>query len=397
VAGVIDMEQAHNETIHTSNAPDHPGINYIRTEDALRLIYAAIEQANDAIVITTADVEPPGPRIVYANPAFTQMTGYSAEELIGNSPRILQGPQSSRVELDRVRQALARGEAYHGEIVNYRKDGSTYILTWHMDPVRDTDGTITHWVAIQRDITAAKAAEVERIRLFEQTQAAIRVRDELLMIVSHELKTPLTSLMGYTHILQRQRIAADQEQRAIQVIAKQAQRLNTLIDAMLDLERLETGTLRLDHQPVDLRALAEAVVVEYHALLKSQQTLTLTGSSGPLIVQGDQFRLRHVLQHLLQNAIMYSPSDGNIDVVLTQQGEHACMVVQDQGIGIPAAALPYVFERFHRGSNVNPLQVSGFGVGLYIVHEIVTRHGGTVTVDSVEGQGSTFTICLPLV
>jgi PAS domain S-box-containing protein len=384
------------------NLVDQGDLDMISMEDgeALRLIYAAVQHVNDAVLITTGDIDPPGPRILYVNPAFTKMTGYSPEEVVGNTPRMFQGPQSDRSVLDRVRQALERGESFRGEIVNYRKDSSGYLLDWQIDPVRDPAGTITHWVAIQRDITSLKAAEKERAQLLQEAQAAIRVRDELLTAVSHELRTPLTSLVGYTYLLQRERTtagrAAAQAQRAVQVIAGQVQRLNALIELLLDLERLQTGTLQLTNQLVDLRMLTEQVVAEYQLLLRPQQRLTLVNQPERLVVQGDELRLRHVLQQLVQNAIAYSPGGGAITLNLIRQGDEVHIVVHDEGVGVPQAAQAHLFERFYRAPNVDSLQASGFGIGLYVVHEIVTRHGGTVAVDSTEGHGSTFTVRLPL-
>lgn len=153
-----------------------------------RLFRVATEAAGEAILITTPDLEPPGPLIVYANPAFTRLTGYTREEAVGRSPRFLQGPKTERGTLDRLRADLAAGRSFHGEAVNYRKDGSTYLIDWLITPMRDEAGDITHWIAIQRDITdlrqkegrLRKAAEHQTLLLGElqhrvmSTLAAVR-------------------------------------------------------------------------------------------------------------------------------------------------------------------------------------------------------------------------------
>ncbi|WP_336492097.1 HWE histidine kinase domain-containing protein [Methylobacterium nigriterrae] len=125
----------------------------------LKLLQAAIEATNEAILITSAEINEPGPRIEYANPAFTRMSGYEPHEVIGRSPRLLQGRKTERAVLDRIRKALTEGEAYQGEATNYRKDGSTYFVEWLITPVRVADGRIAHWVSVQRDITERRAAE----------------------------------------------------------------------------------------------------------------------------------------------------------------------------------------------------------------------------------------------
>ncbi len=372
---------------------------HLSLDDSIQLVSTAVEQVSDAILITTADLNLPGPQIVYANPAFTDITGYTLREIQGQTPRILQGPESNRAELDRVRQTLERGDTYEGEIVNYRKDGSSYILQWRITPVHDKNGMITHWVSVQRDVTAQKQAEAERERLYHQAQTALRVRDELLTIVAHELRTPLTSLLGFTELLRKVRHADGvdpaQINRMTDTVIKQAQRIKLLIEEMLDLDRIGSGQLALAHQPVDIALVAEQVVAELQALRSPRQTLELERPDAPLTVMGDEIRLQHVLQQLLHNALVYSPRGGHIRMVLAEEDEGVRIAVEDQGIGIPPAALPHVWERFYRAPNIDPLHISGFGVGLYVVREIVRRHGGSVTADSIEGQGSTFTVCLP--
>jgi diguanylate cyclase (GGDEF)-like protein/PAS domain S-box-containing protein len=131
-----------------------------QVEGPIHLIEAAIQHVSEAVVITTTELDPPGPEIVYVNEGFCRMTGYAAEEVVGKTPRIFQGLKTDRVELDRLRQHLSRGEPFEGgEVINYRKDGSEYVLDWHIVPLRDDAGDITHWLAGQRDITKRKSLE----------------------------------------------------------------------------------------------------------------------------------------------------------------------------------------------------------------------------------------------
>ncbi len=147
-----------------------------RAEESLRLLGAAVEQSKEAIMITGADLALPGPQILFVNPAFTQMTGYTAAEVIGKTPRILQGPRTDQAVLTRLRQELGRGEVFAGETVNYRKDGTAFDLEWQIAPMRQSSGKITHFVAIQRDVTARKQAE-EALR---RQQTELRVLFDLM-------------------------------------------------------------------------------------------------------------------------------------------------------------------------------------------------------------------------
>ncbi|NBC17098.1 MAG: PAS domain S-box protein [Bacteroidetes bacterium] len=134
-------------------------------EQRLQLLAASVAEANEAVVITGAALKPPGPRIVFVNEAFTRMTGYSADEVLGETPRILQGPETDRAVLDRLKESLMRGEPYRGETVNYRKDGQPYTVEWSITPVEDEEGTITHYVSVQRDVTEKREAERQQARL----------------------------------------------------------------------------------------------------------------------------------------------------------------------------------------------------------------------------------------
>jgi PAS domain S-box-containing protein len=151
---------------------DHGDASPIRPD--LSVLLAAIEASGEAILITSADLEEPGPRIEYANAAFARMTGYDVREAIGRSPRFLQGPETEAAVLDSMRAALTAGEAFQGEAVNYRKDGSTYVVEWLITPVRDPDGSITRWVSAQRDVTERHAAEERQFLLVQELHHRVR-------------------------------------------------------------------------------------------------------------------------------------------------------------------------------------------------------------------------------
>jgi signal transduction histidine kinase len=166
---------------------------------------------------------------------------------------------------------------------------------------------------------------------------------------------------------------------------------------MLDSTRLEHGQLSIERAAVDLAALARQVVAEIQPTLDTgRHTIRLLAETQPLMVLGDMLRLEQVLQNLIGNAVKYSPGGGEIVVRLAQQDAQAHIEVHDTGIGIPAGALPQLFQRFYRAGNAGTQQISGMGIGLYVVREIVTLHGGTVAVESCEGAGSIFTVQLPL-
>lgn len=249
-----------------------------------------------------------------------------------------------------------------------------------------------------QELADCAALGIENARLFQATQEAVRTREVFLSVAAHELRTPLTSLMGHVFRLTRraaQDAASEHEQRSLRAITAQGDRLNALIEQLLDVSRLQLGTFTIQRRPLDLAALIGRVVDDLLPTLEQHQ-LVLHPSPEPLHIQGDAARLEQVLYNVLHNAIKYSPHGGAIDVRLSRTAEHALIAITDHGIGIPANDLPQLFQQFYRASNVDARRISGLGIGLYLVKGIIVQHGGTVDVESHEGAGSTFTVRLPL-
>jgi PAS domain S-box-containing protein len=253
-------------------------------------------------------------------------------------------------------------------------------------------------LTLVEDLAHRVALAIDNAHLYQEGQEAIRVRDQFLSIASHELKTPLTSLLGYARLLQglhQGTTITEREQRGMRIIAEQADRLSKLINALLDISRIRTGRLSIERSSVDLALLTQRVVEEVQIMLE-QHALYLTYPDEALVVEGDVLRLEQVLQNLIQNAIKYSPQGGDIHIRLQRQDNYAYVRVIDQGIGIPAEALAHMFQPFYRAPNTETQQIAGMGIGLFVVKEIVMLHGGEVDVVSHEDEGSTFIIRLPL-
>lgn len=232
-------------------------------------------------------------------------------------------------------------------------------------------------------------------------ETAVALRDEFLSIASHELRTPVAILLGNTQLLERLlagRVRQDTHVRqSFAAIERQLTRIQALIATMLDVSRIERGHLKIAHDPLDLVVLVQTVVDEVRATTQAHPIELVIPTDPPptIFVFGDSLRLEQVMFNLLQNAIKYSPDGGSIQVTVTHADEWASVVVADHGLGIAAEALPHLFERFYRAPAVRSEHISGLGIGLYIVHEIVTLHGGDVSVASEQGAGTTFTVRLP--
>ena len=252
----------------------------------------------------------------------------------------------------------------------------------------------------QRLAIAARGA-LERAVLRAREAEALRVRDAFLTVAAHELKTPITGLLGYVHLLQR-RIdrgllqVGETDRKALESITRQTERLRDLVYELLDVSHLLTGAfLPADGAPVDLCRVGRDVVEELRPTLE-RHTVEITCLSEPLMVLANPMHLERVLQNLLDNAVKYSPAGDSVKVQLQQEGDSALIVVSDRGIGISERDQERIFDRFYRASDTRTDSITGFGVGLYIVQEIVRQYGGTVAVASTPGKGSTFTVRLPL-
>ena len=262
-------------------------------------------------------------------------------------------------------------------------------------------------LALMRSTIAAQVQQHadETDRLYQQAQEAVNLRDELLAVVSHDLKNPLTTVMGFTQLLRGTVGRAtwpekDQILDGISRIYSTATRMNTLIDELLDIAHVQIGKpLNLDTSETDLVSLAQQEITAYEQTSRNHQFHFET-SILELIGWWDNARLHRVLGNLLSNAIKYSPTGGTITVTVTKEetedSSWAILSVADQGIGIPANDLSQIFDRFHRAQNVIK-QIKGSGIGLASARHIIEQHGGTISVASQEGVGSTFTIRLPII
>ncbi|HEU5011821.1 MAG TPA: ATP-binding protein [Roseiflexaceae bacterium] len=252
-------------------------------------------------------------------------------------------------------------------------------------------------VVFATDLADRAALAIENDLLYRDAQQAIHMREVFLSIAAHELRTPLTALLGNAQILERRAmrngVLTERDQRSLVIIQEQGQRLNTLIETLLDVSRLQLGHFTLSVQLFDFSAFVQRVVDEF-GLTLHRHTIHATIAPG-IVFKGDEMRMEQVLQNLLTNAVKYSPMGGIVDVRLEQLAEHIRLTITDQGIGIPLNEQSRLFAQFYRASNVDPKRISGLGIGLYLVHEIVAHHGGHVQVESVPEQGSTFRVYLP--
>jgi len=361
-------------------------------------LYREVQQSRDQLDIIlqgVADgilVYAPDSRIIYANEAAARMTDSASIQQVQATPQSglvsryelidEQGRPFPRSQLTHLR--VLAGEREAQAIIGYTKVGSGQPESWSLVkscPVLGENGKVAMVITIVHDIT-------ERMRVE-------RRKDEFISMMSHELKTPVTSLKGFTNILQR-RLTKQGDAQGLHYLSRmdaQLDKLTRLISELLDTSRMQLGKLALRTEPVDLDGLIDETVENVQAT-SSTHRLLIEGRTGVQVV-GDQERLGQVFINLFTNAIKYSPGAEKVLVRLLRDGEQAIVSVQDFGIGIDKAYHEKIFERFYQVSNPEEKTYPGLGIGLYISHEIVARHQGRMWVESSKGKGATFFVALP--
>lgn len=248
-------------------------------------------------------------------------------------------------------------------------------------PIRTEDGTKTMGaVAVLRD-------ESERAE-FEQ------VKDQFLRVAAHELKTPVTIMKAHAQVMQRVMKSPDPDmRRMLDAINRGAGRIARIVEDLVDISQLQLGTLSVRMDPLDLEPLVSATTAGMAAREAHHEVRVM--SSEPVRVRGDRERLEQCVRMLIDNAVKYSPDGSSVEVALTREGGHAVVSVSDHGVGIPPEKQARIFQTFHRAHTDTPHDYGGLGVGLYLVHEIIERHGGGVSFESIPDHGSTFRFTLP--
>jgi PAS domain S-box-containing protein len=396
-----------------------------RLKSRTELLQVALAQLDERVVITEAfPIDVPGPRIVMATRAVEQATGYTADELIGATPRIFQGPGTDRGTLDRLRQALEHGLRVQVDVLNYTKDGRPVWVDLDVAPVRAESGRVTHWIAIQRDITERKNAErdiarqrdelkavADELRLAKQAaDRANEAKSQFLANMSHELRTPMHAILSFSKLgLERvDETTADKLKRYFSNIRDSGERLTRLLNDLLDLSKLEAGRMQMTLQQVEVPVVIDECLIEFEPLLAAKSLrFEFRRPSEPLAASIDPIRIGQVVRNLLSNAIKFSPVGGRIELTLDIGGAAplpgsipvppGCfrMSVVDEGIGIPDAELEEVFDKFVQSSKTQA-GYEGTGLGLAICREIVTAHGGTIRALPTGGRGSRFEVLLTL-
>ena len=382
-------------------------------EDELRKLSQALEQSPESIVITDTAA-----RIEYVNQAFVDNTGYPREALIGQNPRLLNSGRTPAETYAAMWESLVHGRPWKGEFINRRKDGSEYVEFAIVTPLRQADGSISHYVAVKDDITEKKriGEELDRHRHHleelvisrteelsharQQAESASLAKSRFLANMSHEIRTPINAIIGLNYLLRRRGATPEQIER-LDKIDNSSRHLLSIINDILDLSKIEANRLQLERTDFPLSAILDSVasIIGQSARDKGLR-VEIDRDSVPLWLRGDPTRLRQALLNYAGNAVKFTDrgtiairakllhengdeSDGGNDLLVRFE-------VEDSGHGVLPDDLSRLFEDFEQADASTTRKHGGTGLGLAITKRLAQLMGGDAGAESAQGQGSTF-------
>lgn len=352
-----------------------------RAENSLRQAASVFENINEGIMITDSDGN-----IQSVNPAFTRITGYSRDEVIGKNPRILHSNLHNRTFYRNMWTSLTETGMWQGEIWNRRRNGDNYPQWLTINAIRDERGRITNYLGVTWDITELKESE--------------RMKEEFFATVSHELRTPLTSVLGSLGML----IGGDggpipeKAGKLIHMAYSNSGRLVRLVNDIIDSEKMSAGRMKFVFTTEELMPIVmQTVESQIAPAREAGVTIEVVESLPGVFVNCDTERLMQALANLLSNAIRFSPPGDRVEIGVRRRGDTVRIEVTDHGIGVPQESRAKIFEKYTQLTDTDRRRQGGTGLGLNIAKLIIDKHNGCIDLESEPGRHTTFFIELPRV
>ena len=363
-----------------------------RTEEFNLKLSKATEQSPVTIVITNTDGN-----IEYVNPKFTAITGYTYEEVLGKNPRILKSGEHDAAFYQYLWKTISSGKEWKGELHNKKKNGELFWENALISPIFDDSGEITHFVGVKEDITEKKKMVTDLIRAKENAEESDRLKTAFLQNMSHEIRTPLNGILGFADLLTNDNIDIYEMRTYANFIKTSGNRLLALINNILNLSRIEAGSIHTQAKPFMLNKLMKevwqmfniqadknSIVFHYHFSLPDEKSVIIS----------DEDKISQVITNLLSNAFKFTHA-GSIDFGYNISGNEIVFHVTDTGRGIPQEHQSRIFERFYQADISMSRDYEGAGLGLPISKGLVDLLGGKMWLESEVGKGTSFYFSLP--
>lgn len=346
----------------------------------VRKFQKAVDSSTEAVSITKPDGA-----IVYVNPAWTVLNGYTEQEALGRNPRLLKSDHTKMEVFTAMWEKISAGLSFSTEeVTNKRKDGSVYQAELSISPIREGDQTL-FYVSICQDITLRKEVD--------------RAKTEFVSLASHQLRTPLSAIRWYAEMLLSKYVGElnEKQQQYVKEIYAGNLRMVDLVNALLNVSRIDLGTFAVDPEPVSLVEICDSVLSELTPqITQKEQTVEKIFMNAPGTYLADSKLIRIVFQNFLSNSVKYTQPGGHVTVEIATRENNLYIRVADNGYGIPKSQHNKIFEKLFRADNVRQKDTEGTGLGMYIVKAIVESSGGRIWFESEENQGTTFHVLMPL-
>lgn len=360
-------------------------------EQRLKLLETVITQAKDSIIITEPDLQDGNiPKIVYVNPAFSTMSGYTPDEIIGESPSIFVGPNSDMQEYEKLSFSIKNKQECQIETISYKKNKEEYWVGFSMLPVYNSDGELSHWVSIQRDITEAKKQEVEKEQLIRELTQNNKDLQQFSYITSHNLRAPLSNLTGLLNLIEDIPIDNPELKEILDGFNKSTHLLNETIEDLVKVIVIKDNP-SIQKEDLSLKDVFENVFSQLDFLIGLHKPIIIINFDKVPILNTNKAYLESILLNLLTNAIKYKSEikKSKITISASQVDDTVFLVFKDNGIGIDLVRnkdkVFGLYQRFHNFPDSK-------GLGLYLVKSQVEAMGGSIEIESEVNKGTTFTL-----
>lgn len=377
-----------------------------RTQDEVAKLSVVASATDNLVIITDA-----AGLTEWVNDAFISRTGYALADIVGRKPgTVLQGPDTDKNTIQRIRGAIAQHHSTQEEILNYTKAGEPYWVIIHITPIHDADGEVVRYISVQSDTTDRKRfesqlikqnAELEQGRIemrkaIEAAEAANMAKSLFLANMSHELRTPLNGILGMAQSLSRESFEPKYKEQ-LEVIRSSGEALLAILNDVLDLSKIEAGKMEIEDIEFDLATLVDTIQVQFaHLAAEKELAFSVEMRDANGIYRGDPTRVRQVITNLMSNALKFTES-GNVALAVERRGVNLTLTVTDTGVGMSPGQIDKLFLKFSQADPSTTRRYGGTGLGLSICRQLVEMMGGHIGVKSQVGVGSTFTVDLPLV
>lgn len=362
--------------------------------DKLRVLSLAIEQSPVTTVITDLNGN-----IEFANPKFTETTGYSIEEAIGQNARIFKSGNKSQADYKKLWDTILSGKNWQGIFQNRRKNGELYWESAIISPVKDEDGTISHFLAVKEDITERIKAEEEIQKKNEELSKLNAEKDKFFSIISHDLRNPFNGFLGLTHLLAKElpQLTTEEIQDYAINLNHSASSLYKLLEDLLEWARLQQGLIPFSPDNHQLAPLIEKSLGSIREAATFKKIGIAVSVIENLSVYADENSLMTILRNLISNAVKFTPQGGMVTISATENQKNEIeFCVTDSGIGMSQDLIDNLFSLTAKTGRKGTEGEASTGLGLLLCKEFVEKHGGHIRVESAVGKGSSFFFTIPV-